>query len=86
MFKPVIRKLCVIAAATAGAVLPAVPAQADTWTGNQSRVADSAQSGNVFGDIAATHRAWGWSANVTNVNGTATTATHGGTVVTYIFH
>ncbi|MFG3442341.1 hypothetical protein ACGF0J_34300 [Nonomuraea sp. NPDC047897] len=84
-----IKKLCVIAAATAGAVLPALPAlpaQADTWTGNRSDVDDSAYSGNVFGDIAASHRAWGWSTNVTNVNGTATTATHGGTVVTYIFY
>ncbi|GAA0399351.1 hypothetical protein Acor_21670 [Acrocarpospora corrugata] len=69
-----------VLAATCGAVLMAAPAQADTWTKNTSRNSDSAQSGNHFGNIAATNIASGRSTNVNNINGIAATATSGGTI------
>ncbi|NUW36840.1 hypothetical protein HTZ77_36350 [Nonomuraea sp. SMC257] len=73
-------------AATAALTLSAAPASADTWTDNWSRNLDSSQSGNTFGDVGASNRGWGRSTNVNNVNGVATTATQGSTVITYVFY
>ncbi|MGA4990120.1 hypothetical protein [Nonomuraea bangladeshensis] len=93
-----IRRWCAAAAvvtAVAGgaflALTAAVPAHADVWPGgwswarNSSANSDSSQSGNTFGDVATANRGQGASTNVNNVNGIASTAAHGGIVVTYIF-
>ncbi|SDL88325.1 hypothetical protein [Nonomuraea jiangxiensis] len=84
-----------MAAAVVGGTLLAVPAHADddwagpwighNWSRNWSGNHDSSQSGNNFGDVLAGNRGEGASTNVNNVNGVATTATHGGIAVTYIF-
>jgi hypothetical protein len=83
----------VLAAAATGA-LQAVPAHADVWSdlwsgdvrsGNWSGNSGSIQSGNNFGDVTAANRGEGATTNVNNVNGIASTATHGGITVTYIF-
>ncbi|QYC39579.1 hypothetical protein Nocox_09795 [Nonomuraea coxensis DSM 45129] len=81
--------------AVPAAVLAAAPAHADVWpggwpygwawSGNGSANSGSSQSGNTFGDVAAANRGQGASTNVNNVNGIASTAAHGGIVVTYIF-
>lgn len=84
-----IRKLRVtgaVMAAAAGVTLPAAPAQADGWTDNWSGNTYSSQSGNGFGDIAALNEGAGSATNVNNINGIATTASNGGTTVTYIFY
>jgi hypothetical protein len=93
----VIRRLCAAAAmvaAVASGALPAVPARADgwsdrcgdrSWSYNWSGSSGSSQSGNNFGDVSAANRGEGASTNVNNVNGIASTATHGGITVTYIF-
>jgi hypothetical protein len=84
----------VVTAVAGGAFLAltaAVPAHADVWPGgwswarNSSANSDSSQSGNTFGDVATANRGQGASTNVNNVNGIASTAAHGGIVVTYIF-
>ncbi|NUW40535.1 hypothetical protein [Nonomuraea rhodomycinica] len=72
--------------ATAALTLLAAPANADTWTDNWSRNIDSSQSGNTFGDVDASNLGWGRSTSVNNVNGVATTATQGSTVITYVFY
>jgi hypothetical protein len=85
----VIRKLCVtgaVVAAAAGVTLLAAPAHADSWAGNESRNTEASQSGNNFADIGAANRGWGWSTNVNNLNGIATTATNDSIAVTYIFY
>ncbi|MFI6790216.1 hypothetical protein ACIBG4_23120 [Nonomuraea sp. NPDC050383] len=71
---------------TAALTLLATPASADTWTDNWSRNTGSSQSGNTFGDIGAANQGWGRSTNVNNVNGIATTASNGSTVITYVFY
>ncbi|MDP4509468.1 hypothetical protein OHA25_53850 [Nonomuraea sp. NBC_00507] len=92
-----IRRVCAAAAmvaAVASGALPAVPARADgwsdrcgdrSWSYNWSGSSGSSQSGNNFGDVSAANRGEGASTNVNNVNGIASTATHGGITVTYIF-
>lgn len=84
-----IRKLCVtgaVVAAAAGVTLSAVPAHADSWAGNGSRNTEASQSGNNFAHVGTVNRGWGWSTNVNNLNGIATTATNGSIAVTYIFY
>ncbi|RVX37991.1 hypothetical protein EDD27_0281 [Nonomuraea polychroma] len=92
-----IRRVCAAAAtvaAVASGVLPAVPAHADGWSGscgdrawsyNWSGNSGASQSGNNFGDVSAANRGEDASTNVNNTNGIASTATHGGITVTYIF-
>ncbi|HEX4811529.1 MAG TPA: hypothetical protein VFV66_02100 [Nonomuraea sp.] len=96
-----IRRVCaavVVVAAAAGGALQAVPAHADVWSdlwngtwnhsvrsGNRSDNSGSIQSGNTFGDVTGANRGEGATTNVNNVNGIASTATHGGITVTYIF-
>ncbi|MFE3455293.1 hypothetical protein ACFXJ8_40890 [Nonomuraea sp. NPDC059194] len=84
-----IKKLCAtgaVLAAAMGATLLATPAHADTWTSNWSHNVDSWQSGNNFGNVAATNRGGSDSTNVNNINGIANTATDGSITVTYIFY
>ena len=84
-----IRKLCVtgaVVAAAAGVTLLAVPAHADSRADNRSHNTEAWQSGNNFADIAMANRGWGWSTNVNNLNGFATTATNDSIAVTYIFY
>ncbi|MEU7828275.1 hypothetical protein AB0L53_37165 [Nonomuraea sp. NPDC052129] len=84
-----IEKLCVtgaVVAASAGAILLATPAHADTWTDAWSGNTYSSQSGNSLADIAAVNEGAGRSTNVNNINGIAATATNGSTTVTYIFY
>ncbi|MFI7706256.1 hypothetical protein [Nonomuraea sp. NPDC049480] len=92
-----IRRVCAavaVAAAAAGGALLAVPAHADDWSGrwsghvwfdNRSGNGGSSQSGNNFADVIAANHGAGASTNVNNINGIASTATHGGITVTYIF-
>ncbi|MFD1546716.1 hypothetical protein [Nonomuraea guangzhouensis] len=75
-----------VMAAAAGVTLPAAPAQADGWSDNWSGNVYSTQSGNSLGDIAAFNEGAGNATNVNNINGIATTASNGGTTVTYIFY
>lgn len=93
-----IRRVCAavaVVAAAAGGALLAVPAHADAWSdgwsgrvwsNNWSSNSGSSQSGNTFGDVSAANRGAGASTNVNNVNGVASTASHGGITVTYIFY
>ncbi|KAB8187518.1 hypothetical protein FH608_045415 [Nonomuraea phyllanthi] len=95
MIKKVCATAVVLVAAASGALL-AAPAHADDdwrgpwrgdrWSGNWSGNHDSTQSGNNFGDVTSANRGAGWSTNVNNTNGIATTATNGGITVTYIFY
>ncbi|MGN9838159.1 hypothetical protein ACTMTI_08550 [Nonomuraea sp. H19] len=94
MIQRVCAAAAIVAAAVGGALL-ALPAHADdwsddwrgrTWSGNWSSNSGSAQSGNNIGDVFGGNRGEGYSTNVNNVNGIASTATNGGTTVTYIFY
>ncbi len=84
MFKKIAVTGAVLAAAC-GAALIAAPAQADTGTGNWSRNAGSAQSGNNFGWVVARNFGTAGATNVNNINGIAATASGGGVTVFYIF-
>ncbi|WP_214106366.1 hypothetical protein [Acrocarpospora catenulata] len=77
MFKKMMVTGAVLAAAC-GAALAATPAHADSWTGNGSWNRNSAQSGNNFGNIAATNIGGSRATNVNNINGVTVTATNGG--------
>ncbi|GAA5054383.1 hypothetical protein HNP84_002957 [Thermocatellispora tengchongensis] len=82
-----IKKLCVagaVLAAAAGAVLVTSPAHADDWR-NWSNNTDSAQSGNLFGQVSSRNAGTGQSTNVNNLNGVAGTASNGSVTVTYVF-
>jgi len=87
--KQVIKKLCgvsAIAAVAAGVTLMAAPAHADSRNDNRSANSESSQSGNNFANVGAANEGWGWSTNVNNINGNASTATNGGIAVTYVFY
>ncbi|MFG3442340.1 hypothetical protein ACGF0J_34295 [Nonomuraea sp. NPDC047897] len=63
-------------AATAGLAAIASPALADTTTTkNSSSVRESAQSGNVFGNVFTRASGTGAATNVTSVNADTATAT-----------
>ncbi|WP_066364868.1 hypothetical protein [Herbidospora mongoliensis] len=73
MFKKLAVTGAVLAAAC-GASLMAAPAHADTWVSNSSVNRGSAQSGNVFGNVAATNIGSGSSTNSNTINGISVTA------------
>ncbi|MBB6344711.1 hypothetical protein ACWGH8_14650 [Nonomuraea muscovyensis] len=75
------RLAAVSLAAVAGLAAPAAPALADTTTKNSSSVRESAQSGNVFGDVLTRASGSGSATNVTSVNANTVTAARGGRAV-----
>ncbi|WP_101788829.1 hypothetical protein [Nonomuraea indica] len=74
-------RLAAVSLAAITLALPAAPALADTTTKNSSSVRESAQSGNVFGDVLARSSGTGTATNVTSVNANTVTATRGGGAV-----
>ncbi|GAB1824538.1 hypothetical protein [Herbidospora sp. RD11066] len=84
MFKKLAVTGAVLAAA-AGASLMAAPAHADTWISNGSVNRGSAQSGNVFGNVAATNIGSGSSTNANTINGISATARNGVVGLAYRF-
>ncbi|WP_061299942.1 hypothetical protein [Herbidospora cretacea] len=73
MFKKLAVTGAVIAACGAS-LMAAAPAHADTWISNGSVNRGSAQSGNVFGNVAATNIGSGSSTNSNTINGVSVTA------------